>query len=51
MGEMEKAEMLSKDIPGNGSQLWLVIWISLKRPVTLLSRSFICFILSLYMAL
>lgn len=27
------------------------LWLNLKRPVILLTRSFICFILSLYMAL
>lgn len=30
---------------------WLYLWINLKRPVILLTRSFICFILSLYVAL
>jgi len=30
---------------------WAYLWINLKRPVILLTRSFICFILSLYMAL
>lgn len=30
---------------------WVYLWINLKRPVVLLTRSFICFILSLYMAL
>ncbi|KAG1741327.1 major facilitator superfamily domain-containing protein [Suillus lakei] len=30
---------------------WAYLWINLKRPIILLTRSFICFILSLYMAL
>lgn len=30
---------------------WAYLWINLKRPITLLTRSFICFVLSLYMAL
>ncbi|KAG1779708.1 major facilitator superfamily domain-containing protein [Suillus placidus] len=30
---------------------WAYLWASLKRPAILLTRSFICFILSLYMAL
>ncbi|KAG2074476.1 multidrug resistance protein 4 [Suillus decipiens] len=30
---------------------WVYLWINLKRPVIILTRSFICFILSLYMAL
>ncbi|KAG1806827.1 multidrug resistance protein 4 [Suillus plorans] len=30
---------------------WVYLWVNLKRPVILLTRSFICFILSLYMAL
>lgn len=51
MGDVEKAMALSREIPGSGSSLLSVIWVNLKRPVTLLCRSFICFILSLYMAL
>lgn len=30
---------------------WAYLWVNLKRPAILLTRSFICFILSLYMAL
>lgn len=30
---------------------WIYLWVNLTRPVILLTRSFICFILSLYMAL
>jgi hypothetical protein len=30
---------------------WAYLWINLKRPIMILTRSFICFILSLYMAL
>jgi hypothetical protein len=30
---------------------WAYLWINLQRPVILVTRSFICFILSLYMAL
>jgi MFS family permease len=30
---------------------WAYLWVNLKRPAILLARSFICFILSLYMAL
>jgi hypothetical protein len=30
---------------------WTHLWVSLKRPAILLTRNFICFILSLYMAL
>lgn len=30
---------------------WTYLWLNLKRPVVLLTRSFILFILSLYMAL
>ena len=38
---------------GSNAQLgrWKCLWINLSRPVILLTRSFICFILSLYMAL
>jgi len=30
---------------------WAYLWTNLKRPVMIVTRSFICFILSLYMAL
>lgn len=30
---------------------WAYLWTNLSRPVVLLTRSFICFVLSLYMAL
>lgn len=30
---------------------WAYLWINLKRPIMIMTRSFICFILSLYMAL
>jgi len=30
---------------------WAYLWINLKRPVVIFFRSFVCFILSLYMAL
>ena len=30
---------------------WAYLWLNLKRPVVLFTQSFICFILSLYMAL
>lgn len=30
---------------------WAYLWINLKRPIIIMTRSFICFILSLYMAL
>ncbi|KAG1897547.1 multidrug resistance protein 4 [Suillus fuscotomentosus] len=30
---------------------WVYLWINLKRPIIIMTRSFICFILSLYMAL
>ena len=43
---------LEKGITISGEQDRLgYLWINLKRPVILLTRSFICFILSLYMAL
>jgi hypothetical protein len=51
MGDEEKAATLSRELPGSGGHFWTVVWTNLKRPVMLLSRSFICFILSLYMAL
>ena len=37
--------------PKNGESLWDTLWLNLSRPVMLLTRSFICFILSLYFAM
>src|ERR1700691_585210 len=37
-------------IPKNQS-IWRILWLNLSRPVILLSHSFICFILSLYLAM
>ncbi|KAJ3828255.1 major facilitator superfamily domain-containing protein [Lentinula raphanica] len=47
-GDLEKA----KHFHGSMSNMskWEYLWLNLSRPVILLSRSFICFILSLYMA-
>lgn len=46
--ESEKAYQTRR--PKNES-IWHILWLNLSRPVILLSRSFICFILSLYLAL
>src|SRR5882762_2809437 len=35
----------------NNESIWRTIWLNLSRPVILLTRSFICFILGLYLAL
>ncbi|KAG1755813.1 major facilitator superfamily domain-containing protein [Suillus lakei] len=35
----------------HGMGKWAYLWLNLKRPAILLTRSFVCFILSLYMAL
>lgn len=35
----------------DGKSKWEYLWINISRPIVLLCRSFICFILSLYMAL
>lgn len=51
-GHPEKARNARRHL---GSQLqlgrWEFLWVNLSRPVILLTRSFICFVLSLYMAL
>jgi len=51
-GDPEKALNARRHL-GPDVQLgqWKFLWINLSRPITLLTRSFICFILSLYMAL
>ena len=51
-GDPEKARNARRHL-GPDVQLgkWRFLWINLSRPVLLLTRSFICFVLSLYMAL
>ena len=51
-GDPEKARNAHRHL-GQEVQLgrWAYLWINLSRPVVLLTRSFICFVLSLYMAL
>lgn len=51
-GDPERARNARRHL-GPDVQLsrWKFVWINLSRPVILLTCSFICFILSLYMAL
>lgn len=44
-----RAKKLGKEVKSPHS-LGEILWINLTRPITLLTRSFICFIFSLYMA-
>lgn len=48
-GDLEKAKHFHGPISDMGK--WEYLWLNLSRPVILLTRSFICFMLSLYMAL
>lgn len=51
-GRLRASGDLEKEVTNADSQDKLgYLWLNLKRPVILLTRSFICFILSLYMAL
>lgn len=49
----ERKRMNARRHLGSAAQLsrWEHLWMNLSRPIILLTRSFICFILSLYMAL
>ncbi|KAG1860060.1 multidrug resistance protein 4 [Suillus subluteus] len=49
--DLEKAAGIHPDLTAPHMNKWVYLWINLKRPVILLTRSFICFILSLYVAL
>jgi MFS family permease len=49
--DLEKATVGDPTLTPHHMDKWDYLWINLKRPVILLTRSFICFILSLYMAL
>jgi hypothetical protein len=43
-------KVIDTPVPKSES-IWHVLWLNLSRPVLLLTRSFICFILSLYIAM
>ncbi|KAJ3726767.1 multidrug resistance protein 4 [Lentinula raphanica] len=47
-GDLEKARHFHGSLSSMGK--WEYLWLDLSRPVIMLTRSFICFILSLYMA-
>lgn len=47
----ESAAKLHPHLIQNHAGKWHLIWINLHRPFILLTQSFVCFILSLYMAL
>ncbi|KAG1741333.1 multidrug resistance protein 4 [Suillus lakei] len=49
--DLEKAVGGHPVLTAHQMNKWAYLWINLKRPVILLTRSFICFILSLYVAL
>ncbi|KAG2367001.1 multidrug resistance protein 4 [Suillus spraguei] len=49
--DLEKAAGRRPVLTAPHMNKWVYLWINLKRPVIILTRSFICFILSLYMAL
>ncbi|KAL0066036.1 hypothetical protein AAF712_006864 [Marasmius tenuissimus] len=46
----ENRSRVSAGMPGADSSKMHYLWLNLTRPIVLLTRSFICFILSLYMA-
>jgi len=48
--DSEKGMAAQKITPIDES-IWHILWLNLSRPIILLTRSFICFILSLYLAL
>lgn len=50
-GDPEKAAQTHPHLAEHHGNKWEYLWLNLKRPIILLTRSFICFILSLYMAL
>ncbi|KAH7887863.1 multidrug resistance protein 4 [Phlebopus sp. FC_14] len=47
----EKTAEIHPDLTLQNSSKWHYLWVNLMRPMILLTQSFICFILSLYMAL
>lgn len=50
-GDPEKAAAAHPHVAAGHKSKAHVLWINLSRPLVLLFRSFICFVLSLYMAL
>jgi len=50
-GDLEAAERVHPMLVEAKANLANMLWVNLTRPIVLLFRSFICFILSLFMAL
>ncbi|GJE84455.1 MFS general substrate transporter [Phanerochaete sordida] len=50
LGDPEKAAAQHPHLVQNHGSMWHLIWVNLHRPFILLTRSFVCFVLSLYMA-
>lgn len=50
-GDPEKAAAAHPHLAAGHKSKLHVLWVNLSRPLVLLTRSFICFVLSLYMAL
>lgn len=50
-GDPEKAARAHPHLAASHGNAWHLIWVNLSRPFILLTRSFVCFVLSLYMAL
>ena len=47
----EKVAILERDLFAGTGGKWQLIWVNMKRPFILFTRSSICFLLSLYMGL
>jgi MFS family permease len=45
------SEKVAQTLLYKNESIWRKLWLNLSRPVILLSHSFICFILSLYLAM
>jgi MFS family permease len=45
------SEKVAQALLHKGESIWRKLWLNLSRPVELLTHSFICFILSLYLAM
>lgn len=50
-GDPEKAALSHPHLAAAHGSKWHLIWVNLTRPFVLLTRSFVCFVLSFYMAM
>jgi MFS family permease len=50
LDQAKRSSDYGKEAQTKNESIWHILWLNLSRPLVLLTRCFICFILSLYLA-